>query len=152
MRIASASGGRANRGTRCAPDPMSSSPAKRKSTSLARTVFMSLTALRKRAFDVGSLHKKHSSRSVLFLLDRGAYRSRTDDLLTARDNTGFSNGLHYALLQYITIIMNSCFSYILHLFSVWLAKKLADSQPYRNNPMVNQNRKGRGELSVKLYF
>jgi hypothetical protein len=45
--------------------------------------------------------------------------------LTARDNTGFSTGLHYTLLHYITIIMYSCFSYILHLFSVRLAKNLA---------------------------
>jgi len=31
----------------------------------------------------------------------GAYRSRTDDLLIARDNTGFSTELHYALLHHI---------------------------------------------------
>ena len=30
----------------------------------------------------------------------GAYRNRTDDLLTARDNSGFSTGLHYTLLHY----------------------------------------------------
>ncbi len=35
----------------------------------------------------------------------GEYRNRTDDLLTARDNTGFSTQLHYTLLHYITIIM-----------------------------------------------
>jgi hypothetical protein len=56
----------------------------------------------------------------------GAYRSRTDDLLTARDNTTFSTGLHYTLLHYIIKIMYSCFSYILHLFSFWLAILLAD--------------------------
>jgi len=56
----------------------------------------------------------------------GAYRNRTDDLLTARDNTGFSTVLHYTLLHYITKTMNSCFSYILHLFSVWLANYLAN--------------------------
>lgn len=53
--------------------------------------------------------------------------SSSDELLTVRDNTGFSDGLHCALIQYITKIMNSCFSYILHLFSVWLANLLANS-------------------------
>ena len=35
----------------------------------------------------------------------GAYRNRTDDLLTARDNTGFSTQLHYTIIHYITKIM-----------------------------------------------
>ena len=76
-----------------------------------------------------NLAKKKGSqieKSVTPLLLGGAYRNRTDDLLTARDNTGFSTGLHYTLLHYITNIMYSCFSYILHLFSVTLAKKLAN--------------------------
>ena len=42
-----------------------------------------------------------------------------------RESRGFSTELHYALIHYITKIMFSCFSYILHLFSVWLAKFLA---------------------------
>jgi hypothetical protein len=72
------------------------------------------------------MHKKNSYKFIcLQLLDRGAYRSRTDDLLTARDNTGFSTGLHYTLLHYITKLMYSCFSYILHLFSFFLANFLA---------------------------
>ena len=58
-------------------------------------------------------------------LSGGAYRNRTDDLLTARDNTTFSTRLHCTLTHFITNIINSCFSYRLHLFSVWLAEKLA---------------------------
>ena len=67
----------------------------------------------------------------------GAYRNRTDDLLTARDNMGFSTGLHYTLLHYITIIINSCFSYILHLFSFWLANNLANFEFYVVRPTSN---------------
>jgi hypothetical protein len=58
--------------------------------------------------------------------ESGAYRNRTDDLLTTRDNTGFSTGLHYTLLHYITKVMYSCFSYILHRFSDCLANYLAN--------------------------
>jgi len=61
---------------------------------------------------------------------RKGFRSRTGDLLTARDNTGFSTGLHYTLLHYITNIMYSCFSYILHLISVLLANFLAILNEY----------------------
>jgi hypothetical protein len=35
----------------------------------------------------------------------GAYRNRTDDLLTARRNQGFSIQLHYTIIHYITIKM-----------------------------------------------
>jgi len=57
-------------------------------------------------------------------------RSLSDDLLTARENRGFSTGLHYTLIHFITDILHSCFSYILHLVSVWLANLLANFNMY----------------------
>jgi hypothetical protein len=91
-------------------------------------LFRSFAYKSKLSARIHSIKKALPFGSACDLLDRGAYRSRTDDFLTARDNTGYSTGLHYTLIHYITIIIYSCFSYILHLFSVLLAKKLAKFQ------------------------
>ena len=76
--------------------------------------------------------KKHWSKnalvpSILSLLVIGAYGSppKADELFTGRDNTGFSTGLHYALIHYITKTVHGCFSYILLSFFNDLAKYLA---------------------------